>query len=332
MSFIQWFNSLFDFVDKIDKNVLFYSIIGFMTVMFLWEQFLSLRQFLIERKTKQVPSELTSVLDDKTFQKSRLYAIDKRVYGFANNFYSQTESYLILFLGALPFVWRASVRQVDSLGVSWLTGSEIAHSILFVTYFMLFSTVTSLPWSIYYTFVLEEKHGFNKQTFGFFVKDNIKKLLVSIVLTFPILALLLFIIRIGGDYFFIYAWLFITVVSLFMITIYADFIAPLFDKYVPLPAGDLRTKIEELAKSLSFPLYKLYVVEGSKRSSHSNAYMYGFYKSKRIVLFDTLIEGYVPATRTDDKGNKTKLDFLQASYHHRIRFYQKLCLGIILKV
>ncbi len=77
-------------------------------------------------------------------------------------------------------------------------------------------------------------------------------------------------------------------------TVYADYIAPLFDTYVPLPPGELRVQIEELAESLSFPLYKLYVVEGSKRSSHSNAYMYGFYKNKRIVLFDSLIEGYKP--------------------------------------
>jgi STE24 endopeptidase len=78
------------------------------------------------------------------------------------------------------------------------------------------------------------------------------------------------------------------------VTVYADYIAPLFDTYVPLPPGELRVQIEELAESLSFPLYKLYVVEGSKRSSHSNAYMYGFYKNKRIVLFDSLIEGYKP--------------------------------------
>ena len=129
----------------------------------------------------------------------------------------------------------------------------------------------------------------------------------------PILALLIYIVHIGGEYFFIYAWLFITVISLVsvikmfwdqkcifrvfcklkvMITIYADFIAPLFDKYTPLQEGELKTRIEELAKSLKFPLYKLYVVEGSKRSAHSNAYMYGFHKAKRIVLFDTLIKGY----------------------------------------
>ena len=120
----------------------------------------------------------------------------------------------------------------------------------------------------------------------------------------PILSLLIYIIRIGGDYFFIYAWLFTTVITLILITIYADFIAPLFDKYTPLQEGDLRTQIENLAKSVGFPLYKLYVVEGSKRSVHSNAYMYGFYKNKRIVLFDTLIEGYKPSEPTKEEEEK----------------------------
>lgn len=91
-----------------------------------------------------------------------------------------------------------------------------------------------------------------------------------------------------------------------MVTIYADYIAPLFDKYTPLQEGELRTKIEDLAKSLSFPLYKLYVVEGSKRSAHSNAYMYGFYKNKRIVLFDTLIEGYKPVEEKKDDEKPTE--------------------------
>merc|ERR1719348_2935199 len=77
---------------------------------------------------------------------------------------------------------------------------------------------------------------------------------------------------------------------LFLMTIYPDLIAPLFDKYTPMPEGELKGQIESLAASIEFPLYKLYVVEGSKRSSHSNAYFYGFYKFKRIVLFDTLLE------------------------------------------
>lgn len=313
MGLIQEINTLFDFVDKIDKDALFYVILGFMGIMFLWETYLALRQYATERTTKQVPSELVAVLDDSTFQKSRAYALDKRVYNLIHDSFSFVESNLILVLGALPFVWRLSVKQIDSLGISALKGSEIAHSNLFIFYFLVFGQVSSLPWTIYYTFVLEEKHGFNKQTFGFFIKDHIKKFIVSLVITFPILSLLIFIIKIGGDYFFIYAWLFITIVSLFLITVYADFIAPLFDKYTPLPTGELRTRIEELAKSLNFPLYKLYVVEGSKRSAHSNAYMYGFHKAKRIVLYDTLIEGYKPEgsdnkPEEEDKSEEAKLN------------------------
>ena len=76
-------------------------------------------------------------------------------------------------------------------------------------------------------------------------------------------------------------------------TIYPVLIAPLFDKYTPLPEGPLKARIEALASKISFPLTKLYVVEGSKRSAHSNAYLYGFFNNKRIVLFDTLIKGYV---------------------------------------
>lgn len=303
MSIIESLNSCFDFVDSIDKNTLFNVIVAFITLMYIWETYLSYRQYLVEKYNPKIPPELKDVTDQETFDKSRVYAIDKAIYNFVHGFYSQLEAYALLYFGALPFVWTLCSNQLGYFSSDWLN-SEISKSCLFIIYFILYGQITGLPWSIYYNFVLEEKHGFNKQTFGFFIKDNIKKLLVSVVLTIPIIALLLYIIRIGGDYFFIYAWIFLTVVSLFIVTIYADYIAPLFDKYVPLPEGELKSKIEELAKSLQFPLYKLYVVEGSKRSAHSNAYMYGFHKNKRIVLFDTLIEGYTPAEESKENENK----------------------------
>ena len=137
---------------------------------------------------------------------------------------------------------------------------------------------------------MEQKHGFNKQTPAFYVKDQIKKFIVGQLIQSPILAAIIKIVYWGGDYFFVYLWLFAVGITLFLMTVYPDFIAPLFDKYVPMPDGQLRTDIENLAASVEFPLYKLFVVEGSKRSSHSNAYFYGFFKFKRIVLFDTLLE------------------------------------------
>merc|ERR1712060_688342 len=103
----------------------------------------------------------------------------------------------------------------------------------------------------------------------------------------------------------VYLWVFVTVFSLFMLIVYPEFIAPLFDKYTPLPEGQLRKDIEGLAASIEFPLYKLFVVEGSKRSSHSNAYFYGFFKFKRIVLFDTLLEeGEREKLKTDEEKEK----------------------------
>ena len=112
------------------------------------------------------------------------------------------------------------------------------------------------------------------------------------LLMVPLTCGMVWIVKNGGDYFFIYLWVFTVTMSLVLMVVYPDFIAPLFDKYTPLPEGDLKVQIEALASKLGFPLYKLYVVEGSKRSSHSNAYLYGFYKQKRIVLFDTLVAEY----------------------------------------
>lgn len=108
----------------------------------------------------------------------------------------------------------------------------------------------------------------------------------------PILSAAIWIVKVGGDYFFLYLWCFCFLVTILLMTVYADWIAPLFDKFTPLPDGPLKEEIQRLAASIDFPLKKLFVVEGSKRSSHSNAYFYGFHKNKRIVLFDTLIEDF----------------------------------------
>jgi STE24 endopeptidase len=218
------------------------------------------------------------------------------------------EMTVILILFGMEFLWRKSADVMAHFGYN--SEYEIIQSLVFTVLAMVYSTITSLPWSLYSTFVIEERHGFNKQTIGFFFKDMAKKFAVTLVIALPITAILLYIIKIGGTYFFIYAWIFVLVISLLLITVYADYIAPLFDTFTPLPDGTLRTRIEQLAASIDFPLRKLYVVEGSKRSSHSNAYFYGFHKNKRIVLFDTLLEGYKPAasTTTTVTSDQTRTD------------------------
>ncbi|KAG0457078.1 hypothetical protein HPP92_022235 [Vanilla planifolia] len=155
---------------------------------------------------------------------------------------------------------------------------------------MVWSQVTDLPFSLYSTFVIEARHGFNKQTIWLFFRDMFKGICLAILLGPPIVAAIIIIVQKGGPYLAIYLWAFMFALSIVMMTVYPILIAPLFNKFTPLPEGELREKIEKLAASLKFPLKKLFVVDGSTRSSHSNAYMYGFFKNKRIVLYDTLIQ------------------------------------------
>jgi len=156
--------------------------------------------------------------------------------------------------------------------------------------FLIVSTVSKLPFELYSTFVLEEKHGFNKQTLRLYFVDQLKYFVLAVVITIPIVCALIWLINWGGSYFYIYAWLFTLVVTLFLMTIYPNVIEPWFNTFKPLEEGELKSRIYDLAKQVKFPLTKLFVVDGSKRSSHSNAYFYGFFNNKRIVLYDTLLE------------------------------------------
>ncbi|VDP20759.1 unnamed protein product [Soboliphyme baturini] len=155
------------------------------------------------------------------------------------------------------------------------------------------------------TFVIEEKHGFNKQTLSFFLRDQAKKFVVSLALLLIVVAGVIWIIQKGGDYFFVYVFLFASAVLFVILTIYPEFIAPLFDKYELLADGELKSKIERLADSVQYPLKKIFIVEGSKRSSHSNAYLFGFWKNKRIVLYDTLVESRPLTSLESDKKTDT---------------------------
>ncbi|XP_062378681.1 CAAX prenyl protease 1 homolog [Sardina pilchardus] len=274
------------------ESKIFYAVLLFSWAVYLWEAYLAFRQRRMYRTTTHVPHELGKIMDAETFEKSRLYQLDKSNFGFWSGLYSEAEGTMILVLGGIPLLWRISGSVIAHFGLG--AEYEITQSLVFLMLATLFSAFTGLPWSLYNTFVIEEKHGFNQQTLGFFLKDALKKFLVTQCILLPVTSLLLHIIKMGGDYFFIYAWLFTLIVSLVLVTIYADYIAPLFDKFTPLPEGELKEEIESMAKSISFPLTKVYVVEGSKRSSHSNAYFYGFFKNKRIVLFDTLLEDYSP--------------------------------------
>lgn len=251
------------------------------------------------RTTKKVPVELRDHIKEETFEKARVYGLDKEQYAIFKSIITDVIIVsLEFYFGFLALVWQRSQTLANSFNLD--SNNEIHVSCVFMVVLNLINLFKELPFKIFGTFVLEERHGFNKQTALFFIKDQIKGFLIGQVISIPISCAIIYIVRAGGDYFFVWLWLFTGVMCLLLMTIYPVFIAPLFDKYSPLEAGPLRSSIEELASTLKFPLAQLYVVEGSKRSAHSNAYFYGLWGSKRIVLFDTLL---LNKGKKDEDGN-----------------------------
>ncbi|XP_061996155.1 CAAX prenyl protease 1 homolog isoform X3 [Rosa rugosa] len=263
------------------------AVIGFMILMYNFETYLDFRQHAA-LKLPTLPKTLEGVISQEKFEKSRAYCLERSNFHFVHDFVTLLMDSAILFYRILPWFWKKSGDFVVLAGLN--AQNEILHTLAFLAGVMIWEQITDLPFSLYSTFVIEARHGFNNQTIWLFLKDMLKEICLSVIIAPPIVSAIIVIVEKGGAYLVIYLWAFMLVLSFVMMTIYPVLIAPLFNKFTPLPEGQLREKIEKLASSLKFPLKKLFVVDGSIRSSHSNAYMYGFFKNKRIVLYDTLIQ------------------------------------------
>ncbi|WCJ22725.1 hypothetical protein M5689_004799 [Euphorbia peplus] len=263
------------------------AVLGVMIFMYIFETYLDFRQHKA-LKLPTLPKTLEGVIGQEKFKKARDYSLEKSHFNLVHNFVTILLDSAILYYGILPWFWKTAESFVLSVGLN--PENEILHTLAFLAGVMLWSQITDLPFSLYSTFVIESRHGFNKQTIWLFFRDLIKGICIGIVIGPPIVSAIILIVQKGGPYLAIYLWAFTFVISIVMMTIYPILIAPLFNKFTPLPEGELRSKIEALASSQKFPLKKLFVVDGSTRSSHSNAYMYGFFKNKRIVIYDTLIQ------------------------------------------
>lgn len=240
------------------------------------------------KKTKP-PKVLEQEISQETYDKSQAYGRAKAKFQFVNGIWGQVTNIAFIHFDVLPKIWSWTGDLLLRFAPARFSG-EITHSIAFVLAFTIIHQLLSLPASVYNTFVLEEKFGFNKQTPQLFVTDLIKSLGLTFVLTPPILAAFLAIIQKTGDQFFYYLWMFGAGLQVVMITIWPIVIMPLFNKLTPLEPGKLKTGVEALAAKLKFPLNELYVIDGSKRSAHSNAYFFGMPWKKHIVIYDTLIE------------------------------------------
>ena len=162
-------------------------------------------------------------------------------------------------------------------------------SLIFFGIIMIASDILTLPFSYYKTFVIEEKFGFNKTTRKTFWLDKIKGWIMTIIVGGALLSAVMWFYESTGEYFWLYAWGLITAFTVVMNMFYAKLIVPLFNKQTPLEEGELREKISQYAETVGFKLSKIFVIDGSKRSTKANAYFSGFGSEKRVTLYDTLI-------------------------------------------
>jgi STE24 endopeptidase len=260
-------------------NVLFFILIGILVVNFAKETFLALLNAKHFEDT--LPEEVADVYDSNEYKNSQAYKKENHFFSLFRNTFS--------LLVTLLFFWFDGFLYIDSIARN-ASSNEILIALYFLGILFFLSDLVHTPFSYYKTFVIEEKFGFNKTTKQLFFIDKIKGWLLLVLIGGPLMSLVTWIYFKTENLFWIYTWAVITVFSLCMNMFYSSLIVPLFNKQSPLKDGPLKTKLENFASQVGFKLDKIFVIDGSKRSSKANAYFSGFGPKKRIVLYDTLIK------------------------------------------
>lgn len=258
--------------------------------MFLWiflifiigkeivHAYLSWRNLKYATSHKEIPDILKDIITEENFKKAKSYLKDNTIFGFISQAFDLVITLVFLFF-LYPYIENF---------VSSITSSFILQGLLFFAISGLINLILSLPFQIYDTFVIEQKYGFNTMTVKTFILDIIKSIIISVILGTPILSLLLYIIKVDPNFW----WKFALVViffEVFMIYIYPVLIAPLFNKFIPLEEGELKNKIMEIADKNGFKISNVYIMDASRRTKKQNAYLTGFGKTRRVVLYDTIL-------------------------------------------
>jgi Zn-dependent protease with chaperone function len=258
---------------------LFILIIFFVAADYLLEQTLSALNR--GRLSPVIPAKLVGIYDQEKYARQQNYSlVNSHFDDFARLFTLALELGMLFLDG---FAW------VDDIARS-ISDNDIVISLIFFGILFIGNEILTLPFTLYSTFIIEERFGFNTTTAKTFLFDSIKSMLLAIVLGGGILALILWLYQQLGDHFWLATWAAISLFSLIMLLFYSEWIVPLFNKQKPLEEGELRTAIEAFADKAGFGLKNIFVIDGSKRSTKANAYFTGFGKKKRVVLYDTLIE------------------------------------------
>ncbi|KPL14201.1 MAG: peptidase M48 [Bacteroides sp. SM1_62] len=259
-----------------------------------------------------IPAELDDVYDKEKYKKSMAYKKVNYRFAILTGTFSLAVILLMLFYSGFAFA--------DNL-VRNITQHPILVALLFFGLLMLASDMINIPFAVYDTFVIEERFGFNKTTVKTFITDRIKSWMLGAIIGGGILAAIIWFYTLTGKNFWIFAWILISIYTIFMYMFYSILIVPLFNKQTPLEEGELRDTITEFSNKAGFKLKNIFVIDGSRRSTKANAYFTGLGAKKRIVLYDTLI-------------NDLKTDEIVGVLAHEIGHYKKkhTLTGVILSI
>ena len=260
-------------------DIFFFIIIG--VIVFEYVLSFAVRTLNIRALNQNLPEEFQDVFDNEKYIKSQNYTRTNAKFSYVTATFS-------LVLG-LWFILSGFYNSID-LYARGFGFNEIITGIVFFGILFIINDILSLPLSIYRTFVIEERYGFNKTTYKTFITDKVKQYFLLVLIGFPFLYLVLLFFDIFNENAWLVVWLLMAVFMVLIQPLFNNFIAPMFNKFTPLEKGPLLEKIKTYLKKVDFPVKKLEVVDGSRRSGHSNAYFSGFGKNKRIALFDTLLE------------------------------------------
>jgi len=263
------------------------TIIFFYLILFILLIDFTLERFLEYLNTTQwsanLPEELTGIYDEAEYSRSQQYLKAKQKFSWLTSACSFLVMMLVLASGG--FVWGDNFLRAYFV-------NPVLLALLFFGAIGLASSVLSIPFDLYNTFVIEENFGFNKTTLKVFIMDRLKGWLIGSLIGGGLLALIVWVYNSTGNEFWLIVWGLVTVFMIFMTMFYSNLIVPLFNRQTLLQPGELRDAIEAFSNKAGFHLKNIYVIDGSKRSSKANAYFTGLGMKKRIVLYDTLINDH----------------------------------------
>lgn len=286
MYILRYIIVFIEFISKMNKHTLYILFLGFLTFTTFLQFYLSIRQSrAVLKHRSRVPADFADTVSLEEHQKAADYTLAKQRFARCRIVF---EALLLLV-----FTLGGGLNLLAALSMKFSDG-PMTQGVLLIGLFALVNTLISLPLDAYATFKLEARFGFNRSSVGTFIGDRVKGLLLGAVIGVPLLYAVIYLMGITGSLWWLWVWLVWLGFSLLMLWAFPKWIAPLFNTFKPLPEGRLKEKIEHLLGRTGFKSKGIFVMDGSKRSGHGNAYFTGLGANKRIVFYDTLLEDMQP--------------------------------------